>query len=107
MLLFQLYQTIGHFGVNFVRVCRHSNELSVTETNIGYVKIQYVFEHFSKLYQATLTSCMEYVRSEKPGQHSSSFAQHVLLPVNTSCSKDVLAKSQRTAGRKASWALSA
>ena len=36
---------------------------------------------------------MEYVRSEKPGQHSSSFAQHVLLPVNTSCSKDVHAKS--------------
>jgi hypothetical protein len=34
MLLFQLYETIGHFGVNFVHVCRHSNELSVTKTNI-------------------------------------------------------------------------
>jgi hypothetical protein len=31
---FQLYETIGHFGVNFVHVCRHSNELSVTKTNI-------------------------------------------------------------------------
>ena len=34
MLLFQLYETKGHFGVNFVHVCRHSNELSVTKTNI-------------------------------------------------------------------------
>ena len=34
MLLFQLYETIDHFGVNFVHVCRHSNELSVTKTNI-------------------------------------------------------------------------
>jgi hypothetical protein len=34
MLFFQLYETIGHFGVNFVHVCRHSNELSVTKTNI-------------------------------------------------------------------------
>ena len=34
MLLFQLHETIGHFGVNFVHVCRHSNELSVTKTNI-------------------------------------------------------------------------
>ena len=34
MLLFQLYETIGHFGVNFVHVCRHSNGLSVIKTNI-------------------------------------------------------------------------
>jgi hypothetical protein len=34
MFLFQLYETIGHFGVNFVHVCRHSNEISVTKTNI-------------------------------------------------------------------------
>jgi hypothetical protein len=34
VLFFQLYETIGHFGVNFVHVCRHSNELSVTITNI-------------------------------------------------------------------------
>jgi hypothetical protein len=35
MLLFQLhvYEAIGHFGVNFVHVCRHRNELSVTKTN--------------------------------------------------------------------------
>jgi hypothetical protein len=25
-------ETIGHFGVNFVHVCCHSNELSVTKT---------------------------------------------------------------------------
>ena len=31
-LLFQLYDY--HFGVNFVHVCRHSNELSVIKTNI-------------------------------------------------------------------------
>jgi hypothetical protein len=31
MLLFQLYETIDHFGVNFVHVCRRSNELSVTK----------------------------------------------------------------------------
>ena len=50
MLLFQLYQTIGHFGVNFVLVCRHSNELSVTETNTGYVKNrQYPLKHPKKL----------------------------------------------------------
>jgi hypothetical protein len=34
MFFFQLYETIGHFGVNFVHVCRHSNELSVTKINI-------------------------------------------------------------------------
>jgi hypothetical protein len=34
MLFFQLYETIGQFGVNFVHVCRHSNEQSVTKTNI-------------------------------------------------------------------------
>jgi hypothetical protein len=34
MLFFQLYEKIGHFGVNFVHVYRHSNELSVTKTNI-------------------------------------------------------------------------
>jgi hypothetical protein len=34
MLLFQLYEAIDHFGVNFVHVYRHSNELSVTKTNI-------------------------------------------------------------------------
>jgi hypothetical protein len=34
MLLFQLYEAIDHFGVNFVHVCRHNNELSVTKTNV-------------------------------------------------------------------------
>ena len=34
MLLFEQNETIGHFAVNFVHVCRHSNELSVTKTNI-------------------------------------------------------------------------
>ena len=34
MLLFQLYEAIDHFGVNFIHVFRHSNELSVTKTNI-------------------------------------------------------------------------
>jgi hypothetical protein len=34
LAFFQLYETIGHFGVNFVHVSRHSNELSVTKTNI-------------------------------------------------------------------------
>ena len=34
MLLFQLYEAIDCFGVNFVHVCRHSNELSVFQTNI-------------------------------------------------------------------------
>ena len=29
MLLFQLYQAIDHFGVNFVHECRHSNETNI------------------------------------------------------------------------------
>jgi hypothetical protein len=33
LLIFHLYEAIGHFGVNFVHVCRHSNDLSVTKTN--------------------------------------------------------------------------
>ena len=32
VLLFQLSEAIGHFGVNFVHVCRHSNGRSVTKT---------------------------------------------------------------------------
>jgi hypothetical protein len=34
MLLFRLYEAIGHFWENFVHVYRHGNELYVTKTNI-------------------------------------------------------------------------
>ena len=36
MLLFQPYKTIDHFGVIFIHVCRHSNELSDSERTTDF-----------------------------------------------------------------------
>jgi hypothetical protein len=74
MLLFQPYEAIGRFGVNFVHVCRHSNELSVTKTNINWkwtssyqniyktlISAEYIVKvlnylNFWKVYRATYNS---------------------------------------------------